>query len=390
VTKTNCTQLRLTHLFKVPEQAPNMPHTDTDEDEDEDGDLTMEGMTTRSNSQTTGTRSHVGSATDMVRKPSRHNNYQQMYEDGMMHCFGLDFEPSFARDEKRGRSMIEAAALGGFPMAVACCLQRRWDQTHPEQYFNGSGSVDKATCRKRALAMYVKIEQETKYHWAQFELGHSHGTDQDYTKAVEWYTKASAQGNTCAMNSLGLKYVLGLGCIQNYTTAIKWFTKASAQGDSHAMNYLGQCYADGKGCDQDYTKALQWYTKASAQGDSDAMFNLGYCYGNGHGCDQDRTTAFKWFTKASAQGDTCAMNNLGLCWMNGWGCDQNQTTAFEWYKKSAQLGDKDAQDKLNSRMFSPNPAALGANGNEQSHTSKRRQPDSSTSTCTSDSDDDLL
>ena len=216
--------------------------------------------------------------------------------------------------------MIEAAALSGFPMAVACCLQRRWDQTHPEQYFNGSGSVDKATCRKRALAMYVKIEQETKYHWAQFELAslyfYGYGTDQDYTTAVEWFTKASAQGNSVAMS------------------------------------------------------------------------NLGCCYAAGHGCDQDYTTAFKWFTKASAQGDTCAMNNLGLCWMNGWGCDQNQTTAFEWYKKSAQLGDKDAQDKLNSRMFSPNPAALGANGNEQSHTSKRRQPDSSTST--SDSDDDLL
>ena len=86
--KINCTQFGLTHVFNVPEQAPNMPHTDKDEDKDEDGDLTMEdGMTTRSNSQTTGT-TPVGSATDMVRLSSRHNNYQQMYERGMVLCCG--------------------------------------------------------------------------------------------------------------------------------------------------------------------------------------------------------------------------------------------------------------------------------------------------------------
>ena len=97
--KTNCAQMDLPHLFKLPEQAPNMSHTD--KNKDEDGDLTMEdkdtsntsfkeasaGMTTRSSSQTTDTTSPVGSATDMVRDTSRHNNYQQMFEDGMAHTF---------------------------------------------------------------------------------------------------------------------------------------------------------------------------------------------------------------------------------------------------------------------------------------------------------------
>ena len=102
------------------------------------------------------------------------------------------------------------------------------------------------------------------------------------------------------------------------------------------------------------------------------MFNLGLYYGtcNGYGGDRDYTNVFKWLAKASAQGHRRAMNNLGLCWKHGWGCDQNQTTAFEWFKKSAQLGDKYAQDNLN--------------GNEESHTSKRRKTEAS------DSDDELL
>jgi len=279
VTKTNCTQFGLTHVFNVPEQAPNMPHTDKDEDKDEDGDLTMEDrMTTRSNSQTTGT-SPVGSATDMVRDPSRHNDYQQMYEDGMAYWNGMNFKE---RDKKHGQSMIEASASSGYPMAVAYCHYQGW---------NGMEEDD-----KKALAMYVKIEQETNgYHWAQFMLGRA-----------------------------------------------------------TAMNNLAVCWKNGHGCAQDYTKAVEWYTKASAQGNSSAMNNLAVCWMNGHGCAQDYTKAVEWYTKASAQGNSSAMFNLGVCWMNGRGCDQNQTTAFEWFQKSAQLGDKDAQDILNSAALSAN------------------------------------
>jgi len=324
VTKTNCTQFGLTHVFNVPEQAPNMPHTDKDEDKDEDGDLTMEDrMTTRSNSQTTGTMSPVGSATDMVRRTSRHNDYQQMYEDGMAYWNGMNFKEE---DTKCGRLMIEASASSGFPMAVAHCHYWGWNGMEEDE--------------KKAFDLFVKIEQETNgYHWAQFMLGNcchfGYGTDQDHTKAVEWLTKASAQGNSVAMSNLGF------------------------------------CYAAGHGCDQDYTTAFKWFTKASAQGNSEAMDSLGLCLLNGWGCDQDYTTAFKWFAKASAQGHRGAMNNLGLCWKHGWGCDQNQTTAFEWFKKSAQLGDKYAQDNLNSAAFS-----------------KRRKTEASAST--SDSDDELL
>ena len=379
VTKTNCTQFGLTHVFNVPEQAPNMPHTDKDEDKDEDGDLTMEDrMTTRSNSQTTGTMSPVGSATDMVRRTSRHNDYQQMYEDGMAYRHGSNFKKT---DLKRGQLMIEASASSGFPMAVAYCHYQGWNGLEEDE--------------KKAFEMFVKIEQENNgYDWAQFLLGDcclcGQGTDQDYTKAVEWLTKASAQGNSVAMSNLGQCYTQastqgdsggmhnlgtcyhkGHGCDQDYTKAVEWFTKASAQGDSDAMVSLGWCCENGHGCDQDYTKAVEWYTKASAQGNSNAMFNLGvYYYPYGHR-GRDSTTAFKWFAKASAQGHRGAMNNLGLCWKHGWGCDQNQTTAFEWFKKSAQLGDKYAQDNLNSAAFS-----------------KRRKTEASAST--SDSDDELL
>ena len=298
--KTNCAQMGLSHLFKLPEQAPNMSHTD--KDKDEDGDLTMEdkdtsntsfkeasaGMTTkrktRSSSQTTDTTSPVGSATDMVRLPSRHNNYQQMFEDGMAHIFDSDLNYIVACTTCSGqhfhtcttykdhdRSMIKAAALGGFPMAVATLLIPFSDPIV-------------------ALAMYVKIEQETKgYHWAQF--------------------------------CLGVCYFYGLGTDEDHTTAVEWFTKASAQGNDVAMRHIS------------------------------AMHNLGMCYHEGWGCDPNETKAVECFTNASAQGHSSAMFNLGMYYHEGWGCVKNETIAFEWFEKSAQLGDKYAQDKLNLHRF---------------------------------------
>jgi TPR repeat protein len=130
---------------------------------------------------------------------------------------------------------------------VAYCLEKGWDQNHP---FIGIGSVNEATCAKRALAMYVKTDKETKrYHWAQFELASLYfygiGTDQDYTKAVEWFTKASAQGYGLAMHNLGNYYAIGKGCEQDCTTAFKWFAKASAQEHSGAMYNLGLCWQHG-------------------------------------------------------------------------------------------------------------------------------------------------
>ena len=284
--KTNCAQMGLSHLFKLPEQAPNMSHTD--KDKDEDGDLTMEdkdtsntsfkeasaGMTTRSSSQTTDTTSPVGSATDMVRLPSRHNNYQQMFEDGMAHIFDSDLNYIVACTTCSGqhfhtcttykdhdRSMIKAAALGGFPMAVATLLMPFSDPIV-------------------ALAMYVKIEQETKgYHWAQFRLGICYragiGTVRDENKGFEWLTKSAEEGNSKAMWSLAYCCKHGWGCDRNTNTAVEWYEKSASVGSSIAMDVLGDFYKDGDlGLTKDLNKAREWYTKAAAQGNDEAQDSL--------------------------------------------------------------------------------------------------------------------
>jgi TPR repeat protein len=141
--------------------------------------------------------------------------------------------------------MVEASASSGFPLAVAYYHTLYW-----ERYF------------KKAFDMCIKIEQETNgYHWAQNLLGlcycYGRGTDQDYTKALEWWTKSSEQGNSYAMCNLGFCYEKGHGCDQNQTKAVEWYEKSANLGHSAAMRNLGNCYKDGRGVTKDVNQARE-------------------------------------------------------------------------------------------------------------------------------------
>ena len=163
--------------------------------------------------------------------------------------------------------MIEASASSGFRMAVAECHNAGWNGMEQDH--------------KKTFDLCVKIEQKTNgYHWAQCILGDccysGHGTDQNYTKAVEWYTKSSEHENSLAMNNLGIRYQRGQGCDQNQTKAAEWYEKSANLGNCAAMFNLGKCFKNGRGVTKDLNKANEWYryTKAAAQGDEAAQARL--------------------------------------------------------------------------------------------------------------------
>jgi len=150
-------------------------------------------------------------------------------------------------------------------MAVAFC--HHWGWNGAEQDF------------KKAFDMCVKIEQETNgCHLAQYMLGANcyfgQGTDQDHTKAVEWWTKSSEQENSFAMCNLGYCYEKGEGCEKNQTKAVEWYEKSAHLGNCVAMCNFGICYEEGDGVTKDFNKAREWYTKAAAQGHAGAQTDL--------------------------------------------------------------------------------------------------------------------
>ena len=67
---------------------------------------------------------------------------------------------------------------------------------------------------------------------------YGYGVSQDYSKAVEWYTKAAEQGNATAQCNLGYMYQYGYGVSQDYSKAVEWYTKAAEQGNESAEREL--------------------------------------------------------------------------------------------------------------------------------------------------------
>jgi TPR repeat protein len=186
---------------------------------------------------------------------------RSLFEEGIAVSWGSDFKRI---DEKRGRVLIEAASAAGCPSAEAYCHYAGW----------GGFAEDE----DKAFVMFQKIAEETGFGFAE--------------KMIGWCFKK------------------GRGVEQNWTKAVEWYTKATEKGDSNAMNNLGYCFKKGEGVEQNSTKAVEWCTKAAEKGDSTAMFNLGHIFEYGRGVEQNLAKAVEWYTMAVDQGITRANSNL--------------------------------------------------------------------------------
>ena len=131
------------------------------------------------------------------------------------------------------------------------------------------------------------------------------------------YQRAAQQGDTTAMNNIGVMYANGRGVDQDYDEAIIWFSEAAQRDNPTARNNLcivynhrGWMYANGEGVDQDYGQAFHWFTQASEHGYAEAQYNLGVMYANGDHVVQDDVQAVNWFSRAAEQGDIEAQSAL--------------------------------------------------------------------------------
>ena len=181
--------------------------------------------------------------------------------------------------------------------------------------------------------------------------------------------KSAEQGNPEAQNNLGVCYVTGEGVDQDFSKAVMWFTKAVEHGELPALVNLGICFAEGNGVEKNLTKAIELFIQAAnygiensdryllsqigidevkkyaEQGNAQAQYYLGICYGEGKGVEPNVTETLKWFEKATEQSDPFIYNKLGLCFANGYCVPRNLAKSEEMFLKAIELG-YDAQHNL--------------------------------------------
>lgn len=223
---------------------------------------------------------------------------------------------------------------------------------------------------KAAENLLVKAADDGEI-WAQNKLAYLYQygkiSETDCDKAIYWYEKAAAQGDTFAMDCLyriyhsreesetalkwmqqaaslgshlammrlGTMYQRGDRVEQNYDTAIFWYQRAAAQGNSHAINKLGEMYERGLGTGSNMEKAAELYTEYAYVGINYARYRLGHLYENGLGVEQDEGEAAKWYQRAAEHGNKQAQCSLARMYLDGRGVFKDIEIAISWYRRAA-------------------------------------------------------
>ena len=165
---------------------------------------------------------------------------------------------------------------------------------------------------------------------------------QDYTQAFNWY-KDAADNAYIAMNKVGVFYNTGLGGVeQNYEKAVYYFSKAAERHDVHALFNLAQSYYLGRGVERNVVKAAELFAQSARLGHSGGQSSLGKLYMEGDGVAKDYQKAVYWLSLAADSNQKDSFYPLAKCYMNGWGVDEDANKAFSLVKKAADAGDLSA------------------------------------------------
>ncbi|KAI9631420.1 hypothetical protein KEM48_014395 [Puccinia striiformis f. sp. tritici PST-130] len=241
----------------------------------------------------------------------------------------------------------------------------------------GNGSLTLQVDHEKAYNLYVQASKQNHpaatYRTAVCnELGA--GTRKDAQRAILFYRKASALGDTAGMYKLGMILLSGLlGQPKNPQEALLWLKRAAQQADEdnpHALHELAhddrstlhvnfnvnQHVFNGKHAAQhqatppaqisylvqrDEGYARELYTQAAQLGYPASQNRLGACYEYGAlNCPIDPRRSIGWYTKAAERGD--AESELAL---SGWyltGSDgvlkQSDSEAYLWARRAASKG----------------------------------------------------
>ena len=121
----------------------------------------------------------------------------------------------------------------------------------------------------------------------------------------------------------------------DYPASFKSFSARADNGDSAAINFVGIHYYLGLGVERDFGAAAHWFERAARAANADAQRNLGVLYMRGWGVPRDNVTAYAWLFQAAGQGNHSAREYLKMVEQQ---ISPNQTMqARAWIAEQLQL-----------------------------------------------------
>lgn len=216
----------------------------------------------------------------------------------------------------------------------------------------GSGGLGLQVDTKEAFSLYQSAAKAghaaAAYRTAVCcEMGHEEGggTKKDPLKAVQWYRRAAALGDTAAMYKMGMILLKGLlGQQKNLGEAINMLKRAADRADAdnpHALHELGLLYEAQTGNERiirDEAYAAQLFMQAAELGYKFSQFRLGQAYEYGLlGYPVDARSSIAWYTRAASQEEHQSELALSGWYLTGYQgiLEQSDTEAYLWARKAA-------------------------------------------------------
>ncbi|MRR24127.1 sel1 repeat family protein, partial [bacterium] len=183
-------------------------------------------------------------------------------------------------------------------------------------------------------------------------LQYANGAGKPYNpdKAVKILKSLAEEGNTKAMNALGIIYATGRGDGIDYRSAMTWFRKAADAGYIRSYYNLSLMWKYGFGVEMNYTESYLMLKKGADEGEPNCLYGLGYMHYKGLGCSQDYGVAMDYFLQAAEKQNSAAIYMTGLCLRNGYGVRRDTAEARKWLLKSAGAGNARADIELRTKV----------------------------------------
>lgn len=152
----------------------------------------------------------------------------------------------------------------------------------------------------------------------------------DKDLAFEAFSVYAENGNSAAMNNLGIMYLKGWGTNPNPAKAIEWFECAGATGCADGYVNAG-LYEKQQG---NMNEARNYFIKSTETYHPTGYYLLGYMAYYGEGDEPNYEEAFKYFKDAASFGDISAIYMLSECYKYGKGVDANEELSKLYFEKS--------------------------------------------------------
>ena len=145
----------------------------------------------------------------------------------------------------------------------------------------------------------------------------SGGSEYQPAEGLKWLERAASAGEGAAMFNIALLYEHGqpavldvsegrqrtiAGIDRDMPKALHWYERAAASGNSSSMYNLGMFFAAGRGVPKDASRAAQYWKLAAMAKNTSALFNLGILYRDGDGVEKDLQQTRNLWEQAAALG----------------------------------------------------------------------------------------